>query len=244
MDKVQEYSIYLFISEVNLREQEFHKVIRENSSNDNKILADELRKLHPEIMHTSPKGSEMQTKKSVKRRVAIFAPLATVAVVAIVLIPTLLLNVNNTNNNDWGRPKREYNIEEVNCTLEEYNNLNNTSFLYFGWANISDYTLTQYTHSNTKAFLGLSVRLNNVETGDKIECTICIEDNPLDFLKYNISICTNDNTVSNCAVKWAFVNGNSYGIFNWNNYNYYLTLKNDSEARLFELIDIMLLSSK
>lgn len=227
-----------------MREQEFHKIIRENSSNNNKALADALRKKHPGISYEPNTDTEMKSKKLIKRRIAIFAPLATVAAIAIVLIPTLLFNTNDTPNKDLERPVCEYKIEEMDYTIQEYNDINNTEFLYFNWANTSNYTLTRYIHINTQAFLGLSVRLNNIETGDKIEYTICNEDKPLDFLEYNISICTNENAVSDSTVKWAFVNGNSYGIFNWNNYNYYLTLKNDSEARLFELIEIMLLSSK
>lgn len=224
-----------------MKEQDLHKLIRENSSNDNKVLADALKKKHPEIMLNPDVSNDSPSKKSIAKRIAIFAPLATAAALAVILIPTLLLNTNDANDGgDLGQFKNKYITENLNCTIREYNDLNDTVFLYFEWADTSDNSIIKYSHNNTKEFWGLSVSLNDIETDNRIEYTICTDDSPLDFLEYNISICTKETTVSACSVKWTSLNNNSYGIFNYDSYDYYVTLENDNEVRLFELIDILL----
>ncbi|MBD5131583.1 MAG: hypothetical protein HDT28_03170 [Clostridiales bacterium] len=250
-----------------MREQDLHKKIRENKSNDNIALANALKQIHPELAQSENTEKGAHPKKSILKRVSIFAPLATAAALAIVLIPSLLLNNDGTTNNDHnggttsndhtggttggeplgdssGGPGCEYIPMELDCTVLEYNEANGTSFLYFEWDNVSDYEVTKYKHYATEDFLGLCVSLCNMETNDDIEYVICPDDHPLDFLEYNIWICKKESTVSDCLVKWFTVNGNSYGIFQWDSYDYYITLKNSDESRLFELIEILLLSQE
>jgi len=217
-------------------------MIRENNSQDNRALADALRKQHPEILRNTDANEGASSKKTIVKRVAVFATLAA-AVTAAVLIPTLLLNTGDaTSNPDYvysPTPLPVYKTTELNYTVQEYNDLYNTSFLYFDFSD--DYTVTKYSYTDSENFLGLGVSLKNTETNDDIEYVICSDTKTLDFLEYNIFICDNESTVSDTKIKWATVNNNSYGIFNFDGYGYYITLKNNpDETRLFELIQILL----
>ena len=226
-----------------MREKDLHKYIIESDAHNNDILADSLRKRHPEIKQNTATSTGMSLKKPFAKRIAIFVPLVTAAFLAIVLIPTLLLHTGKTVDepNDNQHPIDEYVISQLDYTVKEYNEINGTNFLYFDWNNVSNYTAIKYINNKTEAFLGLRVSFYNTDTDDNIEYTVCSDDSSLDFLAYNISICTNEKAISKYSVKWATANENSYGIFNYDNYNYYITLKNNSdETRLFELIGILL----
>lgn len=226
-----------------MKEKDFHKIVRETSSNDNEILYNALAKKHTELTHKA-KESEGKAKKKFSARffTAVFAPVAAAVLVAI-LVPTLLLNNRDApdNNDAHKTPIRQYIVTQLSCTVAEYNEINNTNFLYFDWANVTDYKVIEYSQQTTKTFLGLKVSIVNTETSDNIEYTVCKENDPLDFLENHSKICTNESVVSDCSVKWTTVNDKSYGIFNYDNYDYYITLKDNSdETRMLELIQFLL----
>ena len=238
------------MSEVRLKEKDFHKIIQESSSKDNRALADRLRSTHPELVRNANACKGIPSKKSISKRIAIFAPLATVAVLAIFLIPTLLVYTGNTtgsgdssNIGHTPAPSHKYETSELNCTVKEYNELYNTNFLYFDFIDVFDYAVTQYNSASSRVFMGLGVSLNNTKTNDDIEYYICSDADSLGFLEYNIKICINESMILENSIKWTTADNNSYGIFYYDGYGYYITLKNNpNETRLFELIEILLLS--
>lgn len=230
-----------------MREQELHKKIREDKSNDNRLLAVALKKKHPEIMRNASVKKSASPKMTVAKRVAVFAPLAAAAVLAVVLIPTLMLPSDKSGSappDEDGLNSspvvQRYNVTQFDGTVQDYNEINGTDFLFFDWDNVSEYTVTEYSQVTTEAFLGLSVKLKNSETNDRIEYIICNDAETLEFLEYHIWICNNESTVADSSVKWATVDSDSYGIFNSGGYDYYITAKNSGESRLFELIAILL----
>lgn len=58
MDKTQKQNIYLIVSEVDLKENDLHRIIQENNSHDdNRSLANALRKIIPNKWMTSNDNS-------------------------------------------------------------------------------------------------------------------------------------------------------------------------------------------
>lgn len=233
------------MTEVKLKEQDLHELIQKNSSYDNKSLANALKQQHPEVFQNSISNKDASSKNSIKKRIAIFAPLAAAGILAVVLIPTLLLNGGSTGTSgkEYTPPPIKYTISELDCTVQEYNELFNTRLLYINWTETTDYSVIKYNSVDNDKFLGLSVRLKNTETNDNIEYVISSDTDRLIFLKQNIMICNNESIVMNYTVKWTTQNNNSYGIFYFEGYGYYVTLKdNPDETRLFEYIETLLLS--
>ena len=229
-----------------MKEKNLHKIIRNNSSIDNSALANALRKKHPEIARSTPASNNKSIKKSIAKRIAIFAPPVIAAVLAIILIPTILLNCTNTPDDKKSCTSMEsdYTLSQVDYTVKEYNDIYGTNFLYFDWSNTTKYIVTEFSQLKTKEFLGLGVNISNEETGDNITYVICAKGHSLDFLENNIRKCKNERMVSECSVKWITDDYNTYGIFLWNDYDYYITIKGNNETRLFELIEILLSSQK
>lgn len=245
MDKILKLAIYLLKTEVKLKEQDLHELIQKNSSYDNKSLANALKQLHPEIFQNSISNKDVSSKSRIKKRIAIFAPLATAGVLAVVLIPTLLLNGGSTGapGNEYTPPPIKYTISELDCTVQEYNELYNTKLLYLNWIDTTDYSVIKYSSVDNDEFLGLSVRLKKTDANDYIEYVISSDSDKLIFLKQTIIICNNESSVLNYTVKWVVQNNNSYGIFEFDGYSYYVTLKeNTDETKLFEYIEELLLS--
>ncbi|MCH5163267.1 MAG: hypothetical protein J1G38_07270 [Clostridiales bacterium] len=227
-----------------MREKDLHKKIRESGAKEgNDALYSALSKMHPEISRAETADKEKHKRKFTALFWAVFAPVAAV-VSAAVLVPTLLLTGNTQDDlvgSNQSGAKSEYKVSMLDCTVIEYNERNGTSLLYFDFAELSDYALTEYVHVETEAFCGISVRFVNPETNDDIEYTVCPTTEPLDFLKYNISVCKREQTVSERSVKWGASGVNCYGIFEHDGYEYYLTLKNNrDETRLFELAEMLL----
>lgn len=225
-----------------MKEKDFHKIIRETGSNDNDVLYKALAQRHPEIKPQANASDGKPPKKfNARFLVAVCASVAAVVSVAI-LAPALLLNNGDVSDNDaHNTPSRKYAEAQLFCTVAEYNEINNTGFLFFDWDNVTDYRLIEYSHISTEAFLGLSVSFVNSDTSDSIEYAVFKEKEPLNFVENHLKICTKESAVSGRSVKWTTVNNNAYGIFNYSDYDYYVTLKNNpDETRLFELIQTML----
>ncbi|MCM1367843.1 MAG: hypothetical protein NC184_03420 [Roseburia sp.] len=262
-----------------MREQDLHKIIRENGARDNKALAEELKKAHPEISQNTGASNTAAKKKSIGRRVAIFAPLASAAVLAVVLIPTLLLRNSGESDGsggwsssgdfdysgDSGDPGGSddfdyvgdpggsggsaqdpaYEKSNLQCTVQEYNELHGTHFLYLDRQGATEYSFAEYTRRSAGGFLGFSVSFKDTNTNDEIEYVVTADAETLAFLAYNISVCTNESTVSDIPIKWGAGYSYTYGIFDFDSYGYYITLKDDPDGtRLFEIAEELLLSQQ
>lgn len=144
-------------------------------------------------------------------------------------------NAANGTPGDSSAASRDYQPIIQGYALQDYNVIHNTSFLCFDFP-AADNTLVEYRNTITQAVLGLQVSLIDATSGDNIQYVICADPSRLDFLEYNISVCKNEQNVNGYQVKWGEVNNNAYGIFDYGNYGYYVTLKNNNRSRLFELI--------
>ncbi len=238
-----------------MREKDLHKIIREESSNDNTKLYNAIAEKHPELTQKAAKPEHKPRNNLAVVLAAVFAPVSAAVLAAVILIPTLVLRNGSLNErpgtSGTGFPTEDssfitqsglqYDYTNMNYTVKKYNEVYGTDFLYFDTESLVEYRVTEFSHKNTDAFLGLRTILTDRTTGYDIEYTVCKAKAPLDFLVYGICVCTNTATVSDCSVKWAVAKGNSYGIFDYDGYSYYITLKsNPDETRLFELIEILL----
>ena len=228
-----------------MKEQDLHKRIRQNASNDNMRIVNELKELHPEI----GSASEKPRRNSLARKVAIFVPLAAAAVVAVVLIPTLMLQGGEKSGGSISAPESpdqsgdaarplEYELNKLDTTIKEYNENNGTSFLYFDYgADVG--VVYEYTSIKTGDLWALTV---NYSAEDEIEYRVVADSAPEIFTERYYSLCDTDTEISGVSVKW----GSSFhcvsALFDYESYTYCLDLKNDGRARLFELIEILISS--
>ncbi len=235
-----------------MKEKDLHKLIREKSSGDNTELVNALMDKHPELAGSSEKSSDRERNKKIaaRRRAAVFARLATVAVLAVIVSPTLLLKTEggetspSPSNTPSGLANKPYTMSDLYCTVQEYNDLYNTNFLFFEWEKEVEFTAFEYNYRYYQGFLGLDY-IYKGKPDRFIEYQISADDNTLDFLKKKKELYINRSTVMNIRVEWMKQDDKVRGFFEFGGYSYYLTLNSSSdESRLFELVEELLLSQK
>ncbi|MCH5155733.1 MAG: hypothetical protein J1F69_03925 [Clostridiales bacterium] len=239
-----------------MKEKDLHKIIRETGSEDNDILYKALAEEHPELKREVSADKSAPAKRSVAWRTAVFASLAVSLVLNVGLTTALTttiisteLNSDKTKDDNSGQNSpsftRDYTTELWDCTVNEYNEKNGTSFLCFDLDSVDGCYVVEYTHVKTGEFLGLKAKVCLTDADEVINYVICPDNYMLSFLNYNVRICKNEATVAGHSVKWAAKYRESLGIFSHNGYDYYFTLQEkEDETRLFELIEILLESQK
>lgn len=230
--------------EVGLKKKDLHKIIRDSGAQDNTLLVQALKAKHPELAD-KPKTNEKRNRKF-KWLVAAFATLSAAEALALILIPTLLPSGGkptppNEILNGQGQ-STPYKTTKINSSMQEYNEAHGTSFLFFDTVEY-DYRIYEHRDINTDEFLGLQVTFICEYGDERVGYTVCAEDVAMDYLSYDIQICTNKSAVSDCAVKWGTSYGTSYGIFSYGNYDYYVYVSG-STSRLFELVQDLLPSQQ
>lgn len=237
-----------------MKEKDLHKIIRDGGARDNTLLVDALKAKHPEL--ATAEASAHDRNRIYKRLTAVFTTLSVAEAVALVLVPSLLLSGGNSSlppadngvitpsNYDWwggyGGGSPDYQETRTNYySLQEYNQANNTSFLFFSTVDY-DYRIYEISSAYTDEFLGLQIDFKYEYDEESIGYKVCDKGVTIDLLSSHISICTNESAISDCTVKWGETAwGSSYGIFSYDNYDYYIFVSND-KSRLFELIQELL----
>lgn len=237
-----------------MKEKHLHKIIRDSGTRNNTLLADALKAKHPELKATEAQPHNRRNR-IYRRLTAVFTALSVAEALALILVPSLLLSGGNSSLPTGGgtRPPAGppsglggdaqtsyYRCKNMNCSVQEYNQAHDTNFLFFSTVEY-DYKLYEYRSFGDK-FLGLKVAFICDYYDEHIGYKVCAKDAELDIVSYDISVCTNEGVVSDCPVKWCTTDyGSSYGIFSYEDYDYYIYVSGDTE-RLFELIQELLQS--
>lgn len=225
-----------------MKAKDFHKIIRDTNACDNSAMAESLKADNPDVFNKNDIICEKKQQK-LKKRLAIFAPLATVACLACILIPSILLTrKTDTDSENYYCYASEYSFVSSEKTLKELAIELDNKMLYFDWYDIgSDCATGVYTLNDTNKMICINESIFNLETEDYIDLYVSPSKYILDIFETIIDGCVGTTTIDNIKIKYCTDIENAYCIFTYNSYTYYLTLMyNTDTQRLFSLIDELL----
>lgn len=225
-----------------MKAKDFHKIIRDTNACDNSSMAESLKAENPDVFNKKDIICENKQQR-LKKRVAIFAPLATVVCLACIIIPSILLTRKTDSVNDnYYCYASEYSFDYSDKTLKEISMETDNRLLYFDWYDIgSDCATSIYTLNNTNITICINESLFNLETEDYIDLYVSPSKYVLDIFETRIDSCIGTTTIGGLKVNYCIDEENAFGIFTYNSYTYYLTLMyNTDTQRLFSLIDELL----
>lgn len=236
-----------------MKERDLRKLICRGNEQDNKALYDALKKNHPELGAKSREQRSAAPKQKpvfFKHAVAL-APLAAVIVFAITMLAVSFANSPHYASGSAsaypfvsGEWDLGYWPNMINCTVKEYADINNKSFLYCDGDEYIGMAVTEYSDFQTQAFVGLQVSYYNPANRTDATCFIYYENNPLRFLQGNIDACDNQAEVGDCVVKWGADKNVAYGSFDYGGYQYYVSVRSGDSAVLFDFVKCLLMSRR
>lgn len=225
------------------RERKLNKIIQKQNAERREKLLNAMIAEDPSL---APKRDDTATrKKSVKRRLTIFLPIAAVATSLAIVLPCVLIDehrVDQQYGGVWGDSDNYY-FNGFNGTLKEYNDKYGTDYKYFDW----------YDHSIQDTGVGLYIEkaANNIAAvreeqflEDKIEIVnlMIVSDDKLaeNFLYEYIAISDNQYTGDGYTVHYGDykvgTHYQSFGYAFYDGYRYCIRLRNKADSnRLIEL---------
>lgn len=230
-----------------MKEKDVHKIVRDNKSNDNDILANALKAELPQPSSRSVGGKKPSRRMPLGAMLAaIFAPVAATVTVLAVCLPMVLTGENKPTGDDLDSsrpPVVDYVASTLDHTVKEYNELYGTDFLYFEGQPIVEQYVVKYSSKADGAFYGLKVGCKDVATDSDVEYAICSRTAPRYYLEFDFTQCTETAEAADIAVKWTAKGGNVYGVFDHGGHDYCITIDNErNENRLIELVELLLAS--
>lgn len=216
-------------------ERKFYNLIKNQNREEKDKLWEEIEKElgNENISIVVPK----KKKFPMGRFVAIASSCVLVATVAAVTIPRFLPPKDDTRY----RTQADYEKFSTDMTLKEYAQEIGKELLYFDWYDsaelIKDYI---YQLKDTSEIICFEEDILNGETGQLIK--FCVVDNKtkMDMLESFYTRCEKTSQVKNIQVKWISSLKESNAYFEYNEYNYYLTVDSpETSETILELIDTL-----
>lgn len=219
--------------------KDFHKIIQETNACDNSAMAESLQADNPELF-INTKTTHTSNSRKVKKRVAIFVPLVTAVCLVAVLVPSILLTQNiTTESGNYYCYSGDYYIYFCDKTLKEFSSESDNKILYFDWYDIgTDCVTSEYKLKITGTTVCMNESIFNLETEDYIDLYVSPSKYILDKFIVDIDESNEMITPNNNTIKYYTDTENSFGIFTYNSYTYYLKLMyNTDKQRLCSLVD-------
>ena len=132
----------------------------------------------------------------------------------------------------------QYQGTKTDMTLKEYAKENNKELLYFDWYEKADWLEnTIYQLNNTNEIICFQEDMINGETGIFISLYVVDDKIKMEMLDSFYTRCEEKNTVENIEVYWNYSMKEANAYFEYNNYNYYLTVDApETSETILELI--------
>ena len=132
----------------------------------------------------------------------------------------------------------QYQGTKTDMNLKEYAKENNKELLYFNWYEKADWIEnTVYQLNDTNEIICFQEDMINGETGTFISLYIVDDKTKMDKLESFYTRCEEKSTVKNIEVYWNYSMKEANAYFEYNNYNYYLTVDApETSETILELI--------
>ncbi len=201
-----------------------------------------LKEMHPELF---PAVEKSENKKFNKKWFGLIIPTVSVATGLAIVLPIVLVGNNAVvppQPNDRYCSLSEYSLVQVDETIEQFNENSGECYNYFDWYDISEDILScQYIDNTSEDILGLSESMYNTELEICVELCATPKNIHLEDLEAKKNNCSNENIVNGNKVLWEKNDNQTYGVVEYDNYRYYVTLiYSNDENQLFTLIEELL----
>lgn len=132
----------------------------------------------------------------------------------------------------------QYRGTKTDMTLKEYAKENNKELLYFDWYEKADLLEnTIYQLNDTNEIICFQEDMINGETGTFISLYVVDTQTKMDMLDYFYTRCDKSSQVKDIQVNWISSLKEANAYFEYNHYNYYLTVDApESSEAILELI--------
>ncbi|MCH5161603.1 MAG: hypothetical protein J1G04_06190 [Clostridiales bacterium] len=226
-------------------EKQFKKIVEEKLSPLYGDIKKELEGEFPEMFE----DKKEKAKRADKRKKTAIGFLAAVAVCCAVILPCALLLPREDNSNihyggggdlgnSGGAPQpTSYHVVDSDLTIKEYNEEYGTDILHFDfYDDASSCTTKLYVDNRTDEMFCIEERMVSVSVGT---VTLMSEENGAEesVVGEYVYKCTLTQELDFGELKYIVTGGNVYGLFEYGNRRYGVTLENETNAqRLFELL--------
>lgn len=214
------------------RERKFHNLIKNQNPEEKDRLWEKIEKElgNENITVVVPR----KKKFPMGRFVAIASSCILVVTIAAVTISHFLPSEEGTRYRTQG----EYEKIQTDLTLKEYSRNNEKDLLYFDWYDsaelVKDYV---YQLNDTKEIICFEENIISGETGQSIKYCVVDTKTKMDMLESFYTRCKEKNTVENIEVYWNYSMKEANAYFEYDHYNYYLTVDApESSETILELI--------
>lgn len=213
-------------------ERKFYNLIKNQNREEKDKLWEKIEKElgNENISIVVPK----KKKFPMGRFVAIASSCVLVATVAAVTIPRFLPPKDDTRY----RTQADYEKFSTDMTLKEYAQEIGKELLYFDWyeeAELIENTI--YKLNETNEIICFKEDLINGETGQSIKFYVVDVKTKMDILEPFYTRCRDNSQVKNIEICWNYNINESNAYFEYNEYNYYLTVDSpETSETILELI--------
>ncbi len=215
------------------RERKFHNLIK----NQNREEKDRLwEKIEKELGNENITVVVPRKKKfSMGRFVAIASSCVVVVTVAAVTISHFLPNQEDDTRY---RTQADYEKLSTDISLKEYSQEIGKELLYFDWYNCVDLLKdTIYQLNDTGEIICFQEDMINGETGQSIRFYVIDDKTKIDILEPYHTLCSQKSQVKDIQVNWISSLKEANAYFEYNHYNYYLTVDApETSETILELI--------
>ena len=206
------------------KEQDFHRLIEQQDTERKEELWKRIESQTEEVDDVSNSCNTLaKTRKNVinnKNLLIISSVFLLVAVLTLVTV--ILIPKNNEIDNLRYCKDGDYYIIKSDITLKQYANQNNLDILYFDWYDEIDYfEEQQFKLNDTDEVICLQEEIIDIN-GIYLLFYVTDDKTELDLLSIFSDLCIETTTIGATEVKRSINSRDSYAMFAYNGYRYYL----------------------
>ncbi len=207
-------------------ERKLHKMIQKQGEKSKEHVMNELLARYPQYAVQPEK-----TKTPLRKRIAIFAPVATAAVCLAVILPCVFLLPGGDNGNATGDGSRycrqsEYESGFVDYTIKEYNATNGTDIKYFYLdGKAENYTNSEYIDKKTHETLMLEEVVVCMEYAVEMTEWVSPINIRMDLFDTPSLICSRKKKINGQDIAWGYSMDDIYFMFNTKEYRYCVQIR-------------------
>lgn len=222
-------------------ERKLNKAIQKDGVDTQSGILDELKRRYPQYVAQA----EPKPEPNKRRRMVAISSFAAVAASVAVIVPCAVLLPNRDNGGGDGDAgnirycaQGEYSRNDVEYTIGEYRENNNSNFLYFDWYEYGeDCSTVCYVSNSDNEVLCLEEQVYLPESDEFVQLSITKSNIYLSEFDLTITNCQSEHTVDNHTIKWTTNARGAVCVFEDNGYRYFIQIKEgQDENRLFELV--------
>ena len=214
------------------RERKFHNLIKNQNSEEKDRLWEKIEK---ELGNENINVVVPRKKKfPMGRFVAIASPCVLIVTIATIAVWKFLPQETGPRY----CTQDQYQGTKTDMTLKEYAKENNKELLYFDWYDsaelVKDYV---YQLNDTNEIICFEENIISGETGQSIKYFVVDTKTKMDMLESFYTRCEEKSRVKNTEVYWNYSMKEANAYFEYDHYNYYLTVDApESSETILELI--------